>query len=202
MKNLIIFLALVFTFAFTLPAYAAGSKEEQRQNIREMSRDTLERLSREVPISAQEIRDAVGYAVFTSADVAAILVSGSYGHGIAHDNRTGMETFMQMASAGIGLGLGAKDFNTVFVFNNANSFHDFVNTGLDLSGHMDAAAKQGDQGGAATGAADILPGVKVYQMTDTGLLAQVMLKGTKYWQDSNLNEYSPRSQTNIPGNYN
>ncbi len=188
-----------FIFAFVLACFIplvahAATKDEQRENIREMRQDTLNRLYHEEPGTIQEIKDAVGYAVFTSADVAAIFVSAGYGHGLAHDNQTGQETFMQMAAAGVGLGAGVKDFNTIFVFNNADSFHDFINTGLDLSGQADIAAKQGTKGGAASGAGDVLPGVKIYQLTDTGLMAQVMLKGTKYWQDTDLNEYSPRTE--------
>ena len=182
------------------PAFAA-SVSEQRKAIQDMRDETLTRLSQVQPSVNQEISKAAGYAVFTSADIAAIFVSGSYGHGIAHDNRNNNETYMQSASAGVGLGLGAKDFNTVFIFNNADSYYDFVNTGLDLSGHVDAAAKQGTKGAAATGAADVLPGVRVYQLTETGLLAQAMLKGTKYWKDDKLNDYSLGTQVNWGGGH-
>lgn len=191
MKHLM--LAFALTCLVPLVAHAA-TKEEQRESIREMRKNTLDRLYRDEPETVQEVRNAVGHAVFTSADVAAIFVSGSFGHGIAYNSQTGQETFMKMASAGVGLGAGVKDFNTVFIFNNANSFHDFVNTGLDLSGNLDVALKQGEKGGAVSNSQDVLPGVKIYQLTDTGLMAQVMLKGTKFWQDADLNEYSPRTE--------
>jgi lipid-binding SYLF domain-containing protein len=184
-KQFILMLALLCI----LPLQAnAATREEQRTEIQRSRADTLDTLYRIQPSAMTEVRNAAGYAVFSSADIAAIFVSGSYGHGIAHNNRTGEETYMQMASAGVGLGLGAKDFRTVFIFDNENVFNDFITTGLDLSGHIDVAVKKGTAGNALSGAVDVLPGVSVYQLTETGLLAQAMLKGTKYWRDNSLNE--------------
>lgn len=120
-------------------------------------------------------------------------VSGGYGHGVAHNNQTGEDIYMQMAKAGVGLGLGAKDVDTVFVFHDASSFRDFVTTGLDLSGSADASAKAGEKGDSIGGSANVLPGVRIYQLTDTGLMAQVMLQGTKYWRDTELNAGAPHT---------
>jgi lipid-binding SYLF domain-containing protein len=184
-------LALAFICLIPLHHAHAASREEQRAEIQRMKSNVLDRLYKAQPQAKDEIAHAVGYAAFSSADVAAIFFSGSYGHGIAHDNRTGMETFMQMASAGVGLGVGVKDFRAVFVFNDKDAFENFVKTGLDLSANADLSIKQGSKGGALTGAGDVLPGVRVYQLTDTGLMAQAMLKGTKYWRDSDLNGDAP-----------
>jgi lipid-binding SYLF domain-containing protein len=105
-----------------------------------------------------------------------------------------------MATAGVGLGIGAKDYNTVFVFHDAQAFKDFTTTGLDLSAHADAAAKVGEKGDAATGAADVLPGVRIYQMTDNGLMAQAMVQGTKYWADDDLNGAAVKTETSYDYN--
>jgi lipid-binding SYLF domain-containing protein len=191
MKKLILALALLCLLPF---AASAENRKEERANIQRMQSDVLARLYRAHPGAEKEIAHAAGYAVFNSSDVAALFVSGSFGHGIAHNNRTGRETYMKMAAAGVGLGLGIKNFRAVFIFNNQDAYHDFVTTGLDLSGHADAIAKRGARGRSITGAADILPGVRVYQLTDTGLLAQVMLKGTKYWRDEDLNGYDRSSE--------
>jgi len=188
-------LALTLTLMTMMPAVShAATRDEQRAEIQKMQTNVLNRLYRAQPSAKGAIGSAAGYAVFSSADVAAIFFSGSYGHGIAHNNHTGKETYMQMASAGIGLGLGVKDFRAVFVFDSEDALHNFVATGLDLSGHLDAAIKQGSNGGALTGATDILPGVHVYQLTNTGLLAEAMLKGTKYWRDGDLNEVDQESK--------
>ena len=36
-------------------------------------------------------------------------------------------------------------------------------------------------------ALDVMPDVKVYQLTETGLALQATLQGTKYWRDGDLN---------------
>ena len=198
MKQFILIIAFVLTTAFSLQAQAA-TRDEQRAEIQKMKTDVLSNLYQLAPGAEERIAKAAGYAVFSSADLAAIFVSGSYGHGIAHNNNNGDETYMQMASVGAGLGLGIKDFRAVFVFDNQQVYHDFTTTGLDLSGHVDIAAKGGNSGGAITGAEDVLPGVKVYQLTESGLLAQAMLKGTKYWRDRDLNAYDQSSENTTDG---
>jgi lipid-binding SYLF domain-containing protein len=173
-------------FALPVPAQA-DTPAEQRAAIQKMEQDTLAKLYRENPDAEREIRDAMGYAVFSSGELAIIWLSAGYGHGVAHDNRNEQDIYMQMAKAGVGLGLGAKDFDIVFVFHNAEAFEDFTTVGLDLSGTADAAAQAGEKGDSISGAADILPGVRIYQLTDTGLMAQAMIQGTKYWRDDTLN---------------
>jgi lipid-binding SYLF domain-containing protein len=184
MKYLIMLAALLVALAPTpAPAASVGA---QISAIHDMEDNALTRLYRESPATRDEIRQAVGYAVFSSGEIAVLWVSAGFGHGVAHDNTDGKETFMKMARAGVGVGLGAKDFNTIFVFNNREAYNSFVTTGLDLSGTADAAAKSGTSGAAVSGAANIMAGVRVYQLTNTGLLAQAMLQGTKYWRDDEL----------------
>jgi|JI10StandDraft_1071094.scaffolds.fasta_scaffold02069_14 lipid-binding SYLF domain-containing protein len=187
MKHLIAIFLAFSLLPYALPAQAASTTSEQQAAIQDMRKTTLDTLHKLEPAAKDEIEEAYGYAVFTSADIAAVFVSGGYGHGVSHNNRTGADTYMQMASAGVGIGIGAKDFSTVLVFSNEASYREFIQTGLDLSANIDLAAKQGSKGDAATGADGILPGVRIYQFTETGLLAQAMLKGTKFWPDQNLN---------------
>lgn len=187
MKYLIAIFLAFSLLPYPLPARAESTAAEQQAAIQDMRKTTLDTLHKLEPAARSEIEQAYGYAVFTSADIAAIFVSGGYGHGVSHNNHTNADTYMQMASAGVGLGVGAKDFSTVLIFSNESSYREFIETGLDLSANIDLAAKQGSKGEAATGADGILPGVRTYQFTETGLLAQAMLKGTKFWPDKKLN---------------
>lgn len=168
-------------------AQTTNTLDEQRAGIRKMENEVLAQLHENHPVTVEEIRSSAGYAVFSSGSLALLWVSGGYGHGIAHNNNTGEDVYMQMAIAGIGVGIGAKDYNTVFIFENQKAYNDFTKTGLDLTGTVDAAAKIGEKGDSLSGAADAIPGVRVYQMTDAGLVAQAMLQGTKYWRDDTLN---------------
>jgi lipid-binding SYLF domain-containing protein len=188
MKGFVLILALLCT----LPVQAmAASRSEQQSQIRSMRAETLAKLYKTEPGSQSEIQHAYGYAVFSSANLTAFFLTAAYGNGVAHENHNNADTFMQMASGGVGLGLGAKDFRVIFIFSNRDAFNNFIYQGLDLSGQADAAAKAGAKGGAISGAENVLPGVRVYQLTETGLALQLTLQGTKYWTDSYLNGTGP-----------
>lgn len=192
---------LLLTLVIALPSQAmAASRAEQQAQIQHMRADTLTKLYKAQPGAQSEIRSAYGYAVFSSANLTAFFLTAAYGYGVAHDNKAGGDTYMQMASGGIGLGLGAKDFRVVFIFSDKDAYNNFIYQGLDLSGQADAAAKAGAKGGAISGAEDISPGVRVYQMTETGLALQLTLQGTKYWKDSYLNGGSEHVAHRTPSN--
>src|SRR5215475_8123571 len=64
----------------------------------------------------------------------------------------------------------------------------FLDSGWSGSAQGDAAAKAGEKGGAYSGAAEVSPGVWVYQITKSGLALQLTLQGTKYYKDEKLNK--------------
>ena len=68
----------------------------------------------------------------------------------------------------------------------ARTLEEFVQSGWSFGGQADAAAKAGDKGGAVGGEA-VLNRVSVYQLTESGLALQATVKGTRFWQDSDLN---------------
>ena len=94
---------------------------------------------------------------------------------------------MKMVTGGIGIGLGIKDFRGVFVFATREAMNNFIEHGWEAGGQADAAAKAGDKGGAYAGAVTVAPGVKLYQITASGLALQATIQGTKYWKDDELN---------------
>jgi lipid-binding SYLF domain-containing protein len=164
-----------------------GNEAAERVEIQQMRAQTLAKLYAVEPDSRAHIRQSAGYGVFSNVGVNVVLLSAGGGSGVVRDNATGRDTYMNMASGGLGLGLGVKDFRGVFVFTDRKALKWFVEEGLDLSGQADAAAKAGEKGGAWAGAVDVAPGVKLYQMTEHGLALQATIQGTKYWKDSELN---------------
>ena len=168
---------------------AKATPAAQRAEIHQMRESVLDELYRLRPETKGKIRKAVGYAVFSNVGVNVIFASFAGGHGIVVEK--GMfkdtETYMKMGSAGIGLGLGVKDFRAVFIFEEAARLKDFVEKGWDFGGQADAAAKSDDKGAAVAGASNIAPGVEVYQITKNGIALQASLQGTKYWKDKDLN---------------
>ena len=154
--------------------------------VRQMRDDTLAELYAEKPETKKMIKKAPGYAVFSDINVNIIFVSASNGYGLVVNNDTKEETYMKMAQVGLGLGLGLKDFRAVFIFENKTALDKFVNKGWEFGGHADAAAKSGEKGGAAGGAASFQD-IRIYQFTKSGITLQATIAGTKYWKDDELN---------------
>ena len=167
---------------------AADDNEEKREKSRKMSAEALQDLYKLEPTSQAAIQKAAGYAVFDNMGVNVLLLSTARGSGLAVNNRSKQETFMKMASAGAGLGIGAKDYVVVFVFENDKALTQFLDSGWSGSAQADAAAKAGEKGGAYSGAVEVAPGVWVYQITKNGLALQLTLQGTKYYKDDKLNK--------------
>lgn len=187
---------IVLSVAVLLPFAADAlfdrkSADEQREAIREMREETLARLYEEKASAEKLVQDSVGYAVFSNTGVNVLLVSTANGKGIAHDNESDKDVYMNMLSAGGGIGLGVKKFSAVFVFHSRDAFDQFVEKGWNFSGQADAAAttdsENKEQAGSKEAAVGLNEDVTVYQMTKKGLALQITLQGTKYWQDGDLN---------------
>lgn len=161
--------------------------EDRRQNIEAMHDEVMGMLAEHAPAAPDQAKSAPGYAVFSNVGVNVILASFAGGSGVVVDNRSGERTYMHMGSAGIGIGIGVKDFRAVFVFEDPKRMDDFLKHGWDFSGQADAAVKSDDKGGSAELAGTAIPGVRVYQLTKTGLALQATLQGTKYWKSDQLN---------------
>ena len=165
---------------------AKPSREEQRNEVREMRDKVLAELYAAKPETKARIKEAKGYAVFSNVGLNVIFASFAAGKGVVVDHR-GRETFMKMGSAGLGLGIGVKDFRGVFIFYRQEQMEKFIEQGWDFSAQADAAAKSDDKGGQAGVAGTLTNGVEIYQFTKNGLTAQATLQGTKYWRDDALN---------------
>jgi lipid-binding SYLF domain-containing protein len=165
----------------------AASKDEQRAEVRKVSKETLGRLYKVQPAAKQKVEKAAGYAVFSNFGMKILVAGGGKGEGVAVSNKTKKETFMKMAEMQAGLGFGVKKFRLVWVFDTAAAFDQFVNSGWEFGGQASAAAKTADQGSAMQGALSVAPGVWLYQLTDAGLALELTAKGTKYYRDDGLN---------------
>ncbi len=189
-------LTSLFFLSFLLIAQPASAQlfgggkdkdDKKRADIMEMHDEVLSALYKEEDDAKDLIDDSYGYAVFSNVGVNVVFLSAGGGKGVAVNRKTGKKTYMKMGSAGVGIGLGVKDFRAVMIFHSEKAFTSFVDKGWDFSGQADAAAKGGDKGGEMSGAVDVGDGVTVYQMTKNGLALQATLQGTKYWKDGDLN---------------
>ena len=183
----VVSLALGLAVLAGVPGAAAKSATaEKRAETDEMAEAMLDDLYKLKPIVKDQIRKAAGYAVFSNVGVNLVIASFAGGKGVVVDKR-GRRTYMKMGSAGLGLGLGVKDFRAVFVFRTRAKLDAFVEKGWDFSGQVDAAAKSDKKGAAIAAAETAIPDVEIYQITKNGLALQATLQGTKYWKDKDLN---------------
>jgi len=168
---------------------------EQRRSIHAMEKTTLKEVRARYPAAEQALKKAAGYGVFALQSNKIMVVGIGNGYGVVHDNRSGKDTYMRVAQAGTGVGLGVNQIRFLMVFPTAKSLSDFTEHGLMLSADTHASAKYKDKGGAtpsrtlSTQAAveQGVSGISIYQITDNGLSAQAMLYGYKYWPDDALN---------------
>jgi lipid-binding SYLF domain-containing protein len=188
MRSIMMAPVLAVTLLAAGAAMAKETDEQKREAVQKMAAETLNNLYKLHPASRADIQKSAGYAVFDNMGVHLLLVSTAHGSGMAVNSKTKQDTYMKMISAGAGLGVGVKDYRVVFVFENQKVLADFINSGWEGSAQADAAAKTSKEGDAYSGAAQMKPGVWVYQITKEGLALQVTLQGTKYYKDSDLNQ--------------
>lgn len=162
------------------------SKMDKRNAIIEMKNDVLNELYRNKPDVKNQIASAPGYAVFDNTNVNVIFASFGGGYGVVTNNLTNANTYMKMAEAGIGFGAGVKDFRLIMIFHTQAAMTRFLEKGWAFGAQADAAAIAGDKG-AATGGEATVDNITIYQITKNGIALQATIKGTKFWQDEELN---------------
>ena len=188
MRTKIVFKAgpvgLAFLSLMIVSTASAGifnSREEQRTEITAESATTLERLFAESARAERLYESAYGYATFSIIKVS-LGVTGGGGQGIAVNKATGDRTYMRMGTGGLNFGAGGQLYQLVFLFEDEKSFEDFVNEGWEAGASANAVA--GTLG--ANAGTSFINGIAVYQLTEAGLMLQLDISGTKYWQ-SRLN---------------
>jgi hypothetical protein len=186
---------LCLGFGLFQPAYAQfgsffGSDKsiaEQRQGILIKNQATLKQLYEVQPKAKELIEKSAGYATFSNFGMKILIAGGGTGSGVVI-GKDKKPVFMNMAEVQAGLGLGIKSFQNIFVFETTSAMNDFINSGWTFGGQVTAAAKYDKDGGAYQDAALVAPGVLMYQLTDSGLAAEITGKGTKYYKNTDLNK--------------
>ena len=183
-------LALCAACSSAPPRNADGSPsaatQEARNTARVASTEVLSRLYAAQPGARQAIATSAGYAVFRNFGVKILVAGGGSGRGVAIETRSGRETFMRMVGIQAGLGFGAKTFDLVWVFRTPAAYTDFVTRGIEIGGQATLAAQVDKAGGGLTGAVQVSDGVWVYQLTESGLAAELTVSGTRYYPDKAL----------------
>ena len=177
----------LFGMLLAVSTIASADTAAKQAKVREQSQAVLQNLYKTVPSAKVVIANAAGYATFRKIGLKIGVVGGGAGRGLAV-NKAGNQTYMAFAEVSAGPGLGVKTFDLIFVFDDAQAMSNFVNKGWEYTGEATAAAKYEDSGAATTLAQSVSPGVRLYQVTKSGLSAEITIKGTKYFKDPKLNK--------------
>jgi lipid-binding SYLF domain-containing protein len=162
--------------------WKAMKVEAKRQQVDATAGAALDQLLKENPKAKELFAKSYGWAAFDNLKLG-FFFSGGGGKGVAVEKKGNKRTYMDMGSAGFGLAFGGKKYEVVFLFQDSATFNNFVNNGWQAQGAADATAGKENVGGQ-TG---FVNGMAVYQISGTGLMANVDLSGTKYFKDKDLN---------------
>jgi lipid-binding SYLF domain-containing protein len=168
-------------------AHMSPSEKVQKQaNVRQAAQTTLDKFYQAEPKLRDEVASAPGYAVFTTYG-ASLLVGGAGGKGIAHDNRTNTDTFMDMGQASAGVQAGIAQSETLIVFKTPEAMQKFVDKGWELGAGGVAQAGAGGKSVGPGSGENVIADARYYTLTPNGLQAGVAVAGTKFWKDKELN---------------
>lgn len=187
-----LFIVLIAAGCGSVPGTQAASPAEKRARLLQMRDATLQDMYEIRPAVRDEMRHAVGYAVFDASQVNVVLYLGAMGAGVMVDNANGRETYMSMKRAGTGPGVGYKSYRQLMVFKDRKVFDTFSTLGADVGASADATFKTSEQAGLQMdGSTSFNPYLSVYQITDRGALLQANWGGVTYFPDSELNAAKP-----------
>ena len=147
---------------------------ERRAYVQVMRDTTLADLETQVPGTAARLEHVPGWAVFSTVGARMFMSGRGDALGIAHDTRTGAETYMRMTESGVDPRVGPDEFRAVFVFSDEQSFRRFVEQGRGIGGD------------GVPGAGPVL-GVSIYEFDGGELSSRSSVAGTKYSKDEDLN---------------
>lgn len=166
---------------------AKDSAAEQRWQIDQLSAKTLDKLYAKYPHARRVIENCYAWATLSNSGVKVLFIGSSHGRGVAVNNQTGERVYLRMKELSAGLGLGAKEYNLIFLLNTPDAWENFIVGKTRFGASAEASADDGYSGGTIEGAEYVAPGVWVFQMTTKGLALEATLKGTKIYKDKKLN---------------
>lgn len=192
MKKIFVLLMTALLVCFmTATSFAADNQEKidkERAEIDALSVKALDNLYEKVPSSQNIIKNCYAYATLSNTGMKIGLFGDAHGRGLAINNATDEKVYMRMKELGIGIGLGIKEYDLIFVIETENAWKDFFSGEIKFAGSAEAAAKDGVTGDSLEGATYASEGIWVYQITKKGLALDASIKGTKVYADKKLNK--------------
>lgn len=156
----------------------SADPQRRRREIDNRVTETLGRLYREVPGARELAGKANGILVFPSVIAAGLGVGGQYGEGAlnVHGVSTG---YYNIASVSVGLEIGAQSKAIIFLFLTPDSLEKFrASNGWSVGADASVAVIKVGANGIIDATTARGP-IAAFVLTNTGLMANLSLEGTK-----------------------
>ena len=167
---------------------------KERAKIDELSEKALANLYEKVPSAERVIENCYAYATLSNTGMKLGIFGDAHGRGLAVNNETGERLYMRMKEMGVGLGLGVKEYDLIFVIGTETAWNSFVSGDIKFATSAEAAASDGATGDSIEGASIAAKGIWVYQITKKGVALDASIKGTKIYPDKKLNTYEEQEK--------
>ena len=182
----ILALAAMLLVMMAATAFAATA-EEQRAEIERLHDKALDRLYVNYPSAEKVIHECYAYATLSNTGVKILLFGNAHGRGVAVNQETGERVYLHMDEISAGIGLGATEYDLVFVIANEEAWNAFIAGKTRFGMSASASVTDGVAGGAVEGANVVANGIWLYQMTKKGVSLEATISGMKIYADKNLN---------------
>lgn len=190
-------MALLMLCTMTATVFAANPEkiQKERTEIEELSEKALQNLYAKVPSAERVIENCYAYATLSNTGMKLGIFGDAHGRGLAINNETGERLYMRMKEMGLGLGIGVKEYDLIFVIGTETAWNSFISGDIKFASSAEAAASDGVTGDSIEGASIAAKGVWVYQITKKGLTLDASIKGTKIYPDKKLNTYEEEEKS-------
>ncbi len=160
-----------------------GTPGEKRLFVDRMAIETLRSVYEKHPDAQQKVENAAGYGVFSDFGYALVTGGSAHGYGVVVNNESGSRFYMRMIEGSYGIGLGVKEFRTVFVFHDHETLDDFVTKGLEVGVEGVASSATSESGDHDT----LNKGMETYHITTKGFFIRAAAHAAIYSPDKKLN---------------
>lgn len=181
----LILFSLVLMTASTV--FAKESPDQQRAKLNEMSGQVLQRIYQKYPSAERIIDDVYAYCTISASSVKMGFVGDDRGRGVAVNNKTGERIYVKMKEVSVGVSVGAKEYDLLFLIANKEAWDNFISGKIKFASEVSAQASDGINGDSFSEATLVAKGVWVYQLDKKGLAVELSFKGAKISPYKNLN---------------
>ena len=184
----LILMTLVIFLASSSVGLAKETPEQLRAKLDKMSLDVLDKMYNKYPETSNSVANAYAYCTISSSSVKLGFWGTDRGRGVAVNNVTGKRVYVNMNELTVGINIGAKEYDLLFIITNQAAWDRFISGNIKFGTEVTAAATDGVSGDAYAKAQHIAEGVYVYQVDKKGLALELTFKGAKISPIKKLNE--------------